>query len=218
MELQLRDFTDSEGAYQATSRTIEAISHCPKSEGVYCLLGEAIGVLYVGTAMNLRYRLRSHFNSQTPWDTAMFREIPYQGELDRGEAEMRLLWEYLPPYNRAYSTNKAFIQMSSFVWEVLMGVYPDVYFGLCLQKCNLPDKRLRSLLWQSGIEIRKHYRIDGQCRNLMGKDDLDRWLLEQVGWSLVDTLEQKHEEYDRRMKDLIAKNNLNRLLDKAPYS
>lgn len=197
----------------------------PKDEGVYCLLAEvdnSLCVLYVGTAQNIRSRLKNHIKHPSPWTIAAHKTtaaFPWQldgdkpvrvnGWFNRGEEEMRLLWDYLPPWNKAYSFNRVFVPLAQVVINLcFFDLYPDIRRSLKLNDMASSERKLRSLLSHSGIERRTHYRVDGQVRVLLNRNEFDHWLVSQTGLS-YNAAEQAREakqaeDYERHMVKVRA--------------
>src|SRR5207302_7885406 len=83
----------------------------PRRPGVYLFRGRGGRVLYVGKATNLRARVRSYFSSeQRRKVTQLLREmetvdhIVCDGPLEAAVLEVRLIHQYLPPFNRRAKT------------------------------------------------------------------------------------------------------------------
>jgi DNA polymerase III subunit epsilon len=83
----------------------------PRLPGVYLFRGRGGRVLYVGKATNLRARVRSYFSSeQRRKVTQLLREmeavdhIVCDGPLEASVLEVRLIHQYLPPFNRRSKT------------------------------------------------------------------------------------------------------------------
>ncbi|UFU01637.1 DEDD exonuclease domain-containing protein [Ruania suaedae] len=80
----------------------------PTGPGVYQFLGPSGDILYVGTAVNLRRRVRSYFTAaekrrriseMVDLATAV-RPVPCATELEAAVRELRAIAEHRPPYNR----------------------------------------------------------------------------------------------------------------------
>ncbi|MBV9410721.1 MAG: DEDD exonuclease domain-containing protein [Acidimicrobiia bacterium] len=86
-------------------------SRLPRRPGVYLFRGRGGRVLYVGKATNLRARVRSYFSTeQRRKVTQLLREmeavdhIVCDGPLEASVLEVRLIHQYLPPFNRRSKT------------------------------------------------------------------------------------------------------------------
>ena len=93
----------------------------PRSPGVYLFRGRRGEVIYVGRATNLRARVRSYFSTDTRRKTAqMLREttrIDHRdctGPLEAAVAEIRLIHEHEPRFNRQGTTWRryAYVKLS----------------------------------------------------------------------------------------------------------
>ena len=93
----------------------------PRSPGVYLFRGRRGEVIYVGRATNLRARVRSYFSTDTRRKTAqMLREttrIDHRdctGPLEAAVAEIRLIHEHEPRFNRQGTTwrHYAYVKLS----------------------------------------------------------------------------------------------------------
>jgi len=233
--LKVIEFVKNDG-FEIVPR--EAINDCPRREGVYCLLAKvdtALCVLYVGTAANIQSRLNQHLKHDAPWTNAAYKTVPdtslsvegnkvirANGWFNRGEEEMRLLWDYLPPWNKAYNPNKTFVQLAKIVFGCEIGLYPEISQGLGLSENNASaaERKLRSLLKHSGIERRIHERVDGQFRALLNREKLDSWLVGQIGVSYsqienaIDERRERRYEEQRRQ----AAGQLNAFLTQRAFS
>ena len=83
----------------------------PRLPGVYLFRGRGGGVLYVGKAANLRARVRSYFSTeQRRKVTQLLREmqavdhVVCAGPLEASVLEVRLIHQYMPPFNRRSKT------------------------------------------------------------------------------------------------------------------
>lgn len=103
---ELRDYLPAVTAEQRAKRSLAA--HLPDRPGVYMFRGPSDEVLYVGTAVNLRRRVRGYFTGS---DTRpRIREmVALAGRIDHvecahaleaGVRELRLIAAHTPPYNR----------------------------------------------------------------------------------------------------------------------
>src|SRR3954471_15605988 len=80
----------------------------PSSPGVYLFRGPANEVLYVGTAVDLRRRVRQYFNGADPRTrikemaslATAVDHVECAHDLEAGVRELRLLAAHAPPYNR----------------------------------------------------------------------------------------------------------------------
>jgi DNA polymerase-3 subunit epsilon len=92
----------------ARRRRATLADHLPHSPGVYQFIGPAAEILYVGTATDLRRRVRQYFTASEKRrrigemvDLATeVRGIPCASRLEAQVRELRLIAEHDPPYNR----------------------------------------------------------------------------------------------------------------------
>ena len=103
---ELLDYLPRVSSEQRAKRTLA--SHLPHSPGVYLFRGPSDEVLYVGTAVDLRRRVRTYFTgSETRGRmremVALATRIDHvecAHALEAGVRELRLLSAHVPPYNR----------------------------------------------------------------------------------------------------------------------
>lgn len=102
----LRSYLPDTTPAQRRNRTLAA--HLPQRPGVYLFRGPSGEVLYVGTAVDLRRRVRQYFTGADP--RARMKEmaslatavdhVECAHDLEAGVRELRLLAAHAPPYNR----------------------------------------------------------------------------------------------------------------------
>ena len=102
----LRNFLP--GVSRATRNKRSLADHLPSEPGVYMFRGPSDEVLYVGTATDLRRRVRSYFTGSE--NRTRIREmvelatrvdhVQCAHRIEAGVRELRLLGAYAPPYNR----------------------------------------------------------------------------------------------------------------------
>ncbi|RVW08969.1 DEDD exnuclease domain-containing protein [Prescottella agglutinans] len=103
---ELLDYLPRVSSEQRAKRTLA--SHLPRTPGVYLFRGPSDEVLYVGTAVDLRRRVRTYFTgSETRGRmkemVALATRIDHvecAHSLEAGVRELRLLRAHVPPYNR----------------------------------------------------------------------------------------------------------------------
>ncbi|WP_246464895.1 DEDD exonuclease domain-containing protein [Ruania alkalisoli] len=105
----VEDLTTAADPVPATRRRKASLADgLPTGPGVYQFLGPSGDVLYVGTAVNLRRRVRSYFTAaekrrriaeMIDLATAV-RPVPCATELEAAVRELRAIATYRPPYNR----------------------------------------------------------------------------------------------------------------------
>lgn len=103
---ELLDYIPRVSPEQRAKRTLA--SHLPRSPGVYLFRGPSDEVLYVGTASDLRRRVRNYFTgSETRGRmkemVALATRVDHvecAHPLEAGVRELRLLSAHVPPYNR----------------------------------------------------------------------------------------------------------------------
>ncbi|MGO4205409.1 DEDD exonuclease domain-containing protein [Rhodococcus sp. TAF43] len=103
---ELLDYLPRVSSEQRAKRTLA--SHLPRTPGVYLFRGPSDEVLYVGTATDLRRRVRTYFTgSETRGRmkemVALATRIDHvecAHPLEAGVRELRLLSAHVPPYNR----------------------------------------------------------------------------------------------------------------------
>lgn len=103
---ELLDYVPKVSAEQRAKRTLA--SHLPRTPGVYLFRGPSDEVLYVGTASDLRRRVRTYFTgSETRGRmkemVALATRVDHvecAHPLEAGVRELRLLSAHVPPYNR----------------------------------------------------------------------------------------------------------------------
>ncbi|BCN79281.1 DEDD exonuclease domain-containing protein [Prescottella equi] len=103
---ELLDYLPRVSSEQRAKRTLA--SHLPRSPGVYLFRGPSDEVLYVGTASDLRRRVRNYFTgSETRGRmkemVALATRVDHvecAHPLEAGVRELRLLSAHVPPYNR----------------------------------------------------------------------------------------------------------------------
>ncbi|PTR32162.1 DNA polymerase-3 subunit epsilon [Rhodococcus sp. OK519] len=103
---ELLDYIPKVSAEQRAKRTLA--SHLPRSPGVYLFRGPSDEVLYVGTASDLRRRVRTYFTgSETRGRmkemialATRIDHVECAHPLEAGVRELRLLRAHVPPYNR----------------------------------------------------------------------------------------------------------------------
>jgi DNA polymerase-3 subunit epsilon len=96
------------GVSRATRNKRTLADHLPTEPGVYMFRGPSDEVLYVGTATDLRRRVRSYFTgSETRTRIREMVELATRVDhvqcahrIEAGVRELRLLGAYAPPYNR----------------------------------------------------------------------------------------------------------------------
>ncbi|MCQ4119012.1 DEDD exonuclease domain-containing protein [Rhodococcus tibetensis] len=125
---ELVDYLPDVSSHQRAKRTLA--SHLPHAPGVYLFRGPSDEVLYVGTATDLRRRVRNYFTgSETRGRmkemvalTTRIDHVECSHALEAGVRELRLLAAHTPPYNRRSKypkrgwwitlTNEAFPRLS----------------------------------------------------------------------------------------------------------
>lgn len=103
---ELVDYLPDVSSHQRAKRTLA--SHLPHAPGVYLFRGPSDEVLYVGTATDLRRRVRNYFTgSETRGRmkemvalTTRIDHVECSHALEAGVRELRLLAAHTPPYNR----------------------------------------------------------------------------------------------------------------------
>ncbi|RVW04946.1 DEDD exonuclease domain-containing protein [Rhodococcus spongiicola] len=103
---ELLDYLPRVSREQRAKRTLA--SHLPRTPGVYLFRGPSDEVLYVGTAVDLRRRVRTYFTGSET--RARMKEmvalasridhVECSHALEAGVRELRLLSAHAPPYNR----------------------------------------------------------------------------------------------------------------------
>ncbi|GAB2602036.1 DEDD exonuclease domain-containing protein [Pseudactinotalea suaedae] len=100
--------TASDPVPPARRRRSTLADHLPRSPGVYQFIGPGAEVLYVGTATDLRRRVRQYFTASEKRQrigemvdlATEVRGIPCATRLEAQVRELRLIAEHDPPYNR----------------------------------------------------------------------------------------------------------------------
>lgn len=103
---ELVDYLPDVSPEQRTKRALAA--HLPSTPGVYLFRGPSDEVLYVGTASNLRRRVRNYFTGSESRGrmkemVALATRVDHvecAHPLEAGTRELRLLAAHAPPYNR----------------------------------------------------------------------------------------------------------------------
>ncbi|MFZ2176311.1 MAG: DEDD exonuclease domain-containing protein [Rhodococcus sp. (in: high G+C Gram-positive bacteria)] len=103
---ELVDYLPGISSHQRAKRSLA--SHLPHAPGVYLFRGPSDEVLYVGTASDLRRRVRNYFTgSETRGRmkemvalTTRIDHVECAHSLEAGVRELRLLAAHTPPYNR----------------------------------------------------------------------------------------------------------------------
>ncbi|MDF0532007.1 DEDD exonuclease domain-containing protein [Tsukamurella sp. 8F] len=103
---ELRDYLPAVTSAQRAKRSLA--DHLPERPGVYLFRGPAEEVLYVGTASNLRRRVRSYFTSSETRGrikemVLLATRVDYvecAHPLEAAARELRLIAAHTPPYNR----------------------------------------------------------------------------------------------------------------------
>jgi len=103
---ELRDYLPAVTAEQRAKRSLAA--HLPRRPGVYLFRGPSDEVLYIGTAVDLRRRVRNYFTGSETRPrlremVALATRIDHvecAHALEAGVRELRLLAAHAPPYNR----------------------------------------------------------------------------------------------------------------------
>ncbi|MCK0092932.1 DEDD exonuclease domain-containing protein [Rhodococcus sp. HNM0563] len=103
---ELRDYLPAVTAEQRAKRTLAA--HLPQRPGVYLFRGPSDEALYIGTAVDLRRRVRSYFTGSETRPrlremvalTTRIDHVECAHGLEAGVRELRLIAAHTPPYNR----------------------------------------------------------------------------------------------------------------------
>lgn len=103
---ELRDYIPAVTAEQRAKRTLAA--HLPHRPGVYLFRGPSDEALYIGTAVDLRRRVRSYFTGSETRPrlremvalTTRIDHVECAHGLEAGVRELRLIAAHTPPYNR----------------------------------------------------------------------------------------------------------------------
>ncbi|OOL27543.1 hypothetical protein GQ85_38070, partial [Rhodococcus rhodochrous] len=103
---ELRDYLPAVTAEQRAKRSLAA--HLPRRPGVYLFRGPSDEVLYIGTAVDLRRRVRNYFTGSETRPrlkemvalTTRIDHVECAHALEAGVRELRLLAAHAPPYNR----------------------------------------------------------------------------------------------------------------------
>ncbi|OLL16380.1 MULTISPECIES: DEDD exonuclease domain-containing protein [unclassified Rhodococcus (in: high G+C Gram-positive bacteria)] len=103
---ELRDYLPAVTAEQRAKRSLAA--HLPRRPGVYLFRGPSDEVLYIGTAVDLRRRVRKYFTGSETRPrlkemvalTTRIDHVECAHALEAGVRELRLLAAHAPPYNR----------------------------------------------------------------------------------------------------------------------
>ncbi|MFD6860168.1 DEDD exonuclease domain-containing protein [Rhodococcus sp. NPDC060090] len=103
---ELRDYIPAVTAEQRAKRTLAA--HLPHRPGVYLFRGPSDEALYIGTAVDLRRRVRNYFTGSETRPrlremvalTTRIDHVECAHGLEAGVRELRLIAAHTPPYNR----------------------------------------------------------------------------------------------------------------------
>lgn len=103
---ELLDYIPGVSSEQRAKRSLA--SHLPRSPGVYLFRGPSDEVLYVGTAVDLRRRVRTYFTGSESRGrmkemialATRIDHVECAHALEAGVRELRLISAHVPPYNR----------------------------------------------------------------------------------------------------------------------